>query len=156
MVQILLGGRASNVLMTLVPFIYDQLCQYFTRRKWCFNRIVCTLSDIVTPYAALEPDLCQDTAATNQCHPALLQVLKPIVTSGDENCIFNALSLTIGGTEHLSAVLRLLYVYGLVKRKDTMFITITHACGSSRANDMYSLNLHISLRNGAWRTDDHL
>ena len=77
---------------------------------------------ILTPYAALEPDLCQDITASNQCHPALLQVLKPIVTSGDGNCMFNALSLTIAGTEHLSAVLRLLCVYGLVKHKDTMLL----------------------------------
>ena len=94
-VQILLGGRASSVLMTLATFTYDQLCEYLTRREWSFNRIVCTLSDILTPYTALQPDLHQDITASNQCHPALLQVLKPIVTSGDVNCMFNALSLTI-------------------------------------------------------------
>ena len=99
------------MLITLATFTYDQLCEYFTRHEWSFNRIVCTLSDILTPYAALEPDLCQDITASNQCHPALLQVLKPIVTSGDGNCMFNALSLTIAGTEHLSAVLRLLCVW---------------------------------------------
>ena len=37
-----------------------------------------------------------------------------------------------------------------------MFRAITRAWGSSRANDMYSRDLHISLRNGAWGTDDHL
>ena len=101
-VQILLGGSASNVLMTLATFTYDQLCEYCTRYKWSFNRIVCAVSDILTPYAALEPDLCQDITASNQCHPILHQVLKPIVTSGDGNCLFNALSLTIAGSEHLS------------------------------------------------------
>ena len=80
------GGRASNVLMTLATFTHDQLCEYCTRHEWSFNRIVCTVSDILIPYAALEPDLCQDSTASNQCHPILLQVLKPIVTSGDGNC----------------------------------------------------------------------
>jgi hypothetical protein len=124
-VQLLLGGRASNVLITLATFTYDELCEYCTRHEWSFNRIVCTVSDILTPYAALEPHLCQDITASNQCHPILLQVLKPIVTSGDGNCMFNALSLTIAGSEHLSAVLRLLCVYGLVKYKDTMLRAIT-------------------------------
>ena len=113
-------------------------------------------SDILTPYAALEPDLCQDIAASNQCHPILLQVLKPIVTSGDGNCLFNALSLTIAGNEHLSAVLRLLCVYGLVKHKDSMLRAITRAWGTSRAIDMYSRDLFIAVRNGEWGTDDHL
>ena len=148
-VQILLGGRASNVLMTLATFTYDQLCQYFTRHEWSFNRIVCTPSDILTPHAALQPDLCQDITASNQCHPALLQVLKPIMTSGDGNCYVQCSSLTIAGTEYLSAILHLLCVYGLVKHKGTMFRAIARAWGSSRANGMYSRDLHISLRNGA-------
>ena len=155
-VQILLGGRASNVLMTLATFTHDQLHEYFTRHDWTINRIVCAATDILTPYAALEPDLCRDITASNQCHPALLQVLKPIVTSGDGNCMFNAISLTIAGSEHLSAVLRLLCVYGLVKHKDTMLRAITRAWGSSQANDMYSRDLHIAVTNGAWGTDDHL
>ena len=129
---------------------------YLDTHEWSFNRNVCTLSDTLTPHAALEPNLCQDITASNQYHPALLQVLKPIVTSGDGNCMFNALSLTIAGSEHLSAILRLLCVYGLVKYKDTMFRAIARAWGSSRANDLYFRNLHIFLRNGAWGTDDHL
>ena len=155
-VQILLGGRASNVLMSLATFTHDQLHEYFTRHDWTINRIVCAATDILTPYAALEPDLCRDITASNQCHPALLQVLKPIVTSGDGNCMFNAISLTIAGSEHLSAVLRLLCVYGLVKHKDTILRAITRAWGSSQANDMYSRDLHIAVTNGAWGTDDHL
>ena len=155
-VQILLGGKASIVLMTLATFTYDQLCEYCTRHEWSFNRILCTVSDILTPYAALEPDLCQDITASNQCHPALLQVLKPVVTSGDGNCLFNALSLTLGGTEDLSAVLRLLCVYGLLKYKVTMVRAIARAWGSSRANDMYSRDLFIAVRSGEWGTDDHL
>ena len=117
---------------------------------------MCAVTDILTPYAALRSDLCQDITATNQCHPVLLQVLKPVVTSGDGNCMFDALSLTIAGTEHLSAVLRLLCVYGLVKHKDTMLRAITRACGASQAYDMYSYDLCIAITNGAWGTDDHL
>ena len=116
---------------------------------------LCVLN-ILIPYAALEPELCQDISASNQCHPLLLQVLKPIVTSGDDNCMFNALSPTIAGTEHLSAVLRLLCVYGLVKYKETMIRAITHAWGSSRAQGMYARDLHIAVTNGARGTDNHL
>ena len=55
------------------------------------------------------------------------------------------LSITIAGNEHLSAVLCLLCVYGLVKYKDTMLRAI-----------MYSRNLFIAVRNGEWGTDNHL
>ena len=114
---------------------------------------MCALNDILTPYAALEPELHQDISASNQCHPLLLEVLKPIVTSGDGNCMFNTLSLTIAGTEHLSAILRLLSVYGLVKYKVR---AITRAWGSSRAHGMYTRDLRIAVTNGAWGTDNHL
>ena len=133
------------MLTSLATFTYDQLSEYFTRHDWSLNRILCAVTDILTPYAVLESGLCQDISASNQCHPMLLQVLKPIVTSGDGNCMFNALSLTIAGTEHLSAVLRLLCVYGIVKHKHTMLRAITRAWGSSRANDMYSRDLR-----GSW------
>ena len=72
------------MLITLATFTFDQLYQYFTRHEWSFDRVVCALNDILTPYAAF--------SASNQCHPLLLPVLKPIVTSGDGNCMFNALS----------------------------------------------------------------
>ena len=51
--------------------------------------------------------------------------------------------LTIAGTEHLSAVLRLLCVYGLVKYKETMVRAITRAWGSSGAHGMYTHDLRI-------------
>ena len=92
---------------------------------------MCAVIDILTPYAALEPDLCQDISASNQCYPVLLQVLKPVVTSGNGNCMFNTLFLTLAGSEHLSAVLQLLCVYGLVKHKDTMLGAIARAWETS-------------------------
>lgn len=86
----------------------------------------------------------------------LLNILKPVVTTGDGNCAFNALSLTISGTEDLSAVLRLLSVYGLIKYKETMIRATTRACGSCRASNMYMCDLRIALTDGAWGTDNHL
>ena len=35
--------------------------------------IMYAVTDFLTPYAALELKLCQDTTASNQCHPMLLQ-----------------------------------------------------------------------------------
>ena len=49
--------------MSLATFTYDQLGKYFTRHDWSINRIVYA---VATPYAALEPDLCQDITASNQ------------------------------------------------------------------------------------------
>ena len=56
-VQLLLGGRASHVLTTLETLTYDQLCDYFTRHTWSFDRLVHQVNEISTPYAALHPEL---------------------------------------------------------------------------------------------------
>ena len=79
--------------MSLVTFTYDQLCEYFTS----INRIVCAVYSIC----------CIRTRSLISVIPHCFDhVLKPVVTSGGGNCMFNA----------LSAVLRSC-VYGLVKNK---------------------------------------
>ena len=67
--------------------------------------------------------------------------------------MFNALFLTIAGTEHLSTILRLC-VYGLVKNKVTMLRSLVHR--GLHKQMTYSHDLHISVTNGAWETDDQL
>ena len=155
-VPLLLGGNAAHVLTTLETLTYDQLCEYFTRHTWSFDRLVYAVNEIHTPYAALHPELHRDSSACGQCHPLLLNVLKPVATTGNGNCAFNALSLTISGTEELSVVLRLLCVYGLIKYRDTMIRAITRAWGSSQASSMHTRDVRVALTDHAWGTDNHL
>ena len=84
---------------------------------------------ILTPYAALEPELCLDISASSVIlHYFIVTVV----------CSMLFPSPYIAGTGHLSAVLCLLCVYGLVIHKDTILRAITRAWGS---NDMYSRDL---------------
>ena len=86
--------------------LYLWPAMYFTRHDRSINRIVCAVTDILTPYAALEPDLCQDICASNQYHPVLLQLLKPVVTTGDGKCFHSPLQAPVSSSS---------LVYGLAR-----------------------------------------
>ena len=105
------------------------------------------------------PSIQQDTCASNRCHPLLLQILKPIRTTGDGNCMYHALSLTLTGTEQFSHLIRLLCAYALVKYKDTMISAFADAFPSnSQASheQMYHRALLEALQVGVWGTDSQL
>ena len=61
-----------------------------------------------------------------ECHPPFLQTFKPIATTGDGNCMYNALSLAFCGTERFSVVIRLLTTYALVKHRTAMIDALSH------------------------------
>lgn len=61
--------------------------------------IVTELNSLPIPYADSFPNLVHETSAYNRCHPLLLRMLKPVRTTGDGNCMYNALSLTLTGSE---------------------------------------------------------
>ena len=101
----------------------------------------------------------QDTRASNRCHPLLLQILKPVRTTGDGNCMYHALSLTLTGTEQFSHFIRLLCAYALVKYKDTMISAFADAFPSnSQASheQMYHRALVEALQVSVWGTDSQL
>ena len=66
--------------------------------------IVRQLNSFPLSYADAFPDIMPDTYG---CHP-LLQILKPVQTTRDGNCMYNALLLTLTGTEHFTHLIRLL------------------------------------------------
>ena len=66
------------------------------------------------PYVNKVPAIRHDTCASNRCHSLLLQILKRVRTTGDGNCMYNALSLTLTGTEQFPDLIRLLCAYTLV------------------------------------------
>ena len=102
------------MVMMLASFTYDQLCIApdisGASIGLCIQLVISLL------HMLLYYQNCQDVP--NQCHPILLRVLKPGMTGGDGNCLFNVLSLTIAGNKHLSASLLLLCVYRLVKHRN--------------------------------------
>ena len=62
----------------------------------------------------------------NQCHP-LLQAYKPVLTTGDGDCMYHALSRVVCGSERLSRVFRLLITYATVKYRDVLIQALQHA-----------------------------
>ena len=66
-------------------------------------------------------------------HPALFQIFKPVVTTGDGSCLFHALPLTLTGTETCSDLLRLLVVHALVKHTIFMWRINSEFLGGSEA-----------------------
>jgi hypothetical protein len=121
--------------------------------------IVRELNSLPCPYANMFPTIQQDTSASNRCHPLLLQILKPIRTTGDGNCMYNALSLTLTGTEQFSHLIRLLCAYALVKYKEVMISALADAFPSNTQashEEMYHRALLEALQVGVWGTDSQL
>ena len=100
-----------------------------TYREICsgvLDQLVHYLNSLPIPYANTQLNLQVDTYVQQECHPLFLQTFKPIATTGDGNCMYNALSLAFCGKEHLSVVIRLLTTYALVKYRTAMIDALSH------------------------------
>ena len=105
------------------------------------------------------PNLCVDECAQREFHPILLQTFKPIATTGDGNCMYNALSLAFCGTECLSVVIRLLTAYALIKHRAAMISALSHIYFSGNNEQhvqMFTDTVHKAIHLGVWGTDLHL
>lgn len=85
------------------------------------------LNTLPTVFATSFPGMCLATSIASQCHPLTLHTYKPIVTTGDGNCLYHALSRTVCGSEQLSNIFRLLIAYSLVKYRDVMIRSLQDA-----------------------------
>ena len=107
----------QQILSHLVPFATSSdLAVHFSTLRSSLEFVVSELNSLLFPHANMFPSILQDTCASNRCHPLLLQILKPVWTTGDGNCMYNALSLTLTGTEQFSHLIRLLCAYALNTR----------------------------------------
>ena len=109
------------------------------------------------PFETSNPP-CSDTdsLASNQCHPLLLHIFKPVKTTGDGNCLFNALSITLCGSESMSRLLRVLCAYGLYKYKQVILEAFRHAYPNRDPIQYYITAFNESIPLGAWGSDHHL
>lgn len=112
----LLNESPAQILSQLSSFASStNVAGQLTTTMLALQLIVRQLNSFPLPYADAFPDIIRDTCAFNRCHP-LLQILKPIRTTGDGNCMYNALSLTLTGAEHFTHLIRLC-AYAMVKYK---------------------------------------
>ena len=147
----------QQILARLIPFTTSlDLTVHFSPMRSSLEFIVSELNSLPFPYAKKFPAIHQDTCASNRCHPLLLQILKPVRTTGDGNCMYNALSLTLTGTEQFSDLIRLLCAYALVKYKDTMISAFADAFPSNTEASHEQMYHRTSLQVGVWGTDSQL
>ena len=155
-----LGQSPHSLLRELSLLPKTQLSCAVTQHALTLDRVVDILNNMPTQFAESHPQLSQDSVASRQCHPLLLETCKPVVTLGDGNCLYNALSLTLTSSQILHAVIRLLCVYALVKHKDVIIEALSDAYRQepSRLNilRMYAQALTEAVTLHAWGTDHHM
>ena len=126
-----LSEPPQQILARIVPFATSSdVAVHFSTIRSSLEFVVTELYSLPFPYANMFPAIQQDSCASNRCHP-LLQILKPVWTTGDGNCMYNALSLTLTGTKQFSRLIRLLCAYALVKYKDTVISAFSNAFPSN-------------------------
>ena len=121
--------------------------------------MVLYLNSLPIPYANTLPNLCVDMCVQRECHPNFLQTFKPIATTGDGNCMYNALSLAFCGTERLSVVIRLLTAYAVIKHRNAMIDALSYIYFSGNSEQhvqMLTDTVHKAIHLGVWGTDLHL
>ena len=68
--------------------------------------IVQALNALPTTFATDLPRLPVAVSIANKCHPLMLQTYKPVLTTGDGDCMCHALSSVVCGSEQLSKLFR--------------------------------------------------
>ena len=137
----------------------EYIVAYFEIRSAILDQVVQYLNSLPIPYANTLPNLCVDRYVQQECHPLFLQTFKPIKTTGDGNCMYNALSLAFCGTKHLSIVIRLLTTYALVKHRTAMIDALSHIYfDGNHEQHVQALTdtMHKAIHLGVWGTDLHL
>ena len=110
-------------------------------------------------YGSQQPQLHKDSSVLDLSHPLLFQTFKPVVTTGDGNCLYHALSLTLTGSESCTPLMRLLTAHALVKHKEIMLSAFARAYPSSSLEDhklKFENALFKAVRVSDWGTDYHI
>ena len=131
-----------------------------TQHGSTLDTLVTILNALPTQFAQSHHNLRLDPQAAQQCHHLLLQTFKPVVTTGDGNCAFNALSLTLTGSQLLSGLVRLLCLHSLIKHSSmlTNIVADAYPLQSSEQHDRtYREAIRVAVTpNAGWGTDLHL
>ena len=87
----------------------------------------------------------------------MLEALTPVRTTGDGNCLWNAISICLCGSERYVYSLRLLTAYGLIKFKERMIaqLQVQNPDNRAGAENRWFDMLRIAITPTAWGTDFH-
>ena len=111
-------------------------------------------------YAADFPPLHTAVSIVNKCHPLMMQTYKPVLTSGDGDCMYHALSRVICGSSSCQEFSDYwLPAYAAVKYRDVLISSLQLAFPldtldnhAHKANTLIVHALHI----GTWGSDFYL
>ena len=155
-----LGQTPHSLLRDLSLLPITQITEVVNQHASTLDTVVDIINSMPTQFAESHPHLSQDTLASQQCHPLLLETLKPVVTRGDGNCMYNALSLVLSSSQELHALIRLLCVYALLKHKSVIIEALNDSYRQERSRPnilrMYTQALREAVTLGAWGSDHHL
>ena len=154
-----LGQTPLTLLRHISSLPIAQVAWIVTQHAHSLDAIVNILNNMPVQYAESNPGLSQDSTATQQCHPLLLETFKPVAIHKDNNCLYNALSLVLTSSQELHALMRLLCVHALIKHKRDMLEGLTHSYRmQSRSGilTMYTQAIREAATLGIWGHDLHL
>jgi hypothetical protein len=85
----------------------------------------------------------------------MLEALTPVHTTGNGDCLWNAISICLCGSESYTYSLRLLTAYGLVRFKERMVaqLCVQNLGDTAGADRRWSDLLRIAITPTAWGTD---
>ena len=99
-----------------------------------------------------------DTYTASRLHPATLEALTPVCTTGNGDCLWNGISNCLCGSERYTYSLRLLTAYDLIKFKERMVaqLCVQYLGDTAGADRRWSDLLRIAITPTAWGTDFHV
>jgi len=115
-----LGQTPHSLLCDLSLIPITRITEVVSQHASTLDTVIHIINSMPTQFAELHPHLSQGNIASQQCHPLLLETLKPVVTRADSNCPYNALSLVLSSSQELHALIRLLCVYAQLKNKSVI------------------------------------
>ena len=157
-----LGGEAHvAIIHRLSSLPLNQIILALQAYSTTLESIVAGLNAFPMVYASTHAHLAQDVHAASHCHPLFLETYTPIVTSGDNSCGYNAISITLTGSQCFSALFRLLCAYAMIKYNTIILGAMASATDLQphEVHQMYCTALRNTLHlEGlrAWANDRHL
>ena len=109
-----------------------------------------------TPVTATENHVI-DQHVNSKLHPAMLSEYAPVVTTGDGNCLWNAVSTCLFGDERLRLMLRFLTVYIMWENKAYFMDTIRNdTIHEGSVDQCFDHHLRIARNDRAWGNEYHM
>ena len=130
---------------------------FFIDNESTIQLLIQRFYSLPVPYST-QRSVTVDTYTASRLHPALLEALTPVRTTGNGDCLWNGISNCLCGSERYTYSLRLLTAYGLIKFKERKVaqLCVQYLGDTAGADRRWSDLLRIAITPTAWGTDFHV